>query len=70
MKRMSFGGGGVQLDTVDMHDLMVIFSEKYQTVETKQINEVYGGPPTMLVHHRHLRLNLTTKIFFWQRRTN
>ena len=32
MKRMSFGGGGVQLDTVDMHDLMVIFSEKYQTV--------------------------------------
>jgi len=27
-----FGGGGVQLDIMGMHDLMVVFSEKDQTV--------------------------------------
>jgi hypothetical protein len=24
----NFGGGGVQLDIIDKHDLMVVFSEK------------------------------------------
>jgi len=43
-----------------------LFYKKNQRVKIEKINRVYDGPPTMLVHHRHLRLNLTARDLFDQ----
>jgi len=36
-----------------MHYLMVVISRKNQTININQINEVFGAPLAMCIHHTH-----------------